>query len=97
MLLGALSLAACASYDQAQTESTITNDLSKQVEQLTGTTIKSASCPKEIDLEKGAKFECTATLKTGKELQVDGVVENDSGDYRVDIAPEEIRGAVGSG
>ena len=94
-LLASLALAACASYDQAETEKTILSDLSKQTQELTGSKIKSASCPAELDVKKGATFECTATLSNGKELQVDGKVENDAGDYTVEIAPEELRGAFG--
>ena len=89
-------LAACASYDQAQTESTIIDDLSPQVEDVTGTTIKSADCPEDVDIEKGAQFECTATLKNGTKVKVEGAVVNDAGDLEVDISPEALSKAAGT-
>ncbi len=96
MLASSLLLAACASYDQAQTESTIVDDLSPQVEEVTGTTIKSADCPEEVDIENGAEFVCTATLKNGTEVKVDGAVVNDAGDLEVDISPAALGKAAGT-
>jgi hypothetical protein len=96
LLASSLLLAACASYDQAQTESTIVDDLSPQVEDVTGTTIKSADCPEEVDIENGAEFECTAKLKNGVEVRVDGAVVNDAGDLEVDISPEALGEAAGA-
>ncbi len=91
-----LAIAACASYDKAQTESTIIDDLSPQVEEVTGASIKSAECPDEVEIEKGTKFDCTATLKDGTEVQVQGAVVNDAGDLQVDITPKALGKAVGA-
>jgi len=96
MLASALVMAACASYDQAQTESTIVDDLSPQVEEVTGTTIKSAKCPEEVEISKGTKFDCTAILKDGTKVKVDGAVVNEAGDLEVDIGPEELGRAAGA-
>jgi hypothetical protein len=94
--MSALMLAACASYDQAQTESTIVDDLSPQVEDVTGATIKSANCPEDVDIVKGTEFECTAMLKNGSEVRVDGAVVNDAGDLEVDISPEALGKVAGT-
>lgn len=96
VLASALAIAACASYDKAQTESTIVDDLSPQIEEVTGTSIKSAQCPEEVEIEKGTRFDCTATLKDGNEVQVEGAVVNDAGDLQVDITPEALGEAVGA-
>jgi hypothetical protein len=95
VLASMLAIAACASYDKAQTESTIVDDLSPQVEKVTGTSIKSAQCPEEVEVEKGTRFDCTATLKDGNKVQVEGAVVNDAGDLQVDITPEALGEAVG--
>ncbi|HEX6116668.1 MAG TPA: DUF4333 domain-containing protein [Solirubrobacterales bacterium] len=92
----ALAIAACASYDRDQTESTIIDDLSPQVEEVTGTSIKSATCPEEVDIEKGTKFACTATLKSGTKVKVIGAVVNDDGEIQVDITPEALGKAAGT-
>ncbi len=74
-----LFAAGCTSYDRADAESTIVNDLSKRVEKFTGSPIESASCPEEVELEAGARFECTATLGDGSEIKIDGAVRDDGG------------------
>jgi hypothetical protein len=91
-----LALTACASYDKGQTEATIVDDLSPQVEDVTGTSIKSAECPDEVEIEKGTKFDCTATLKTGTKVKVIGSVVSDSGEIQVDITPEALGKAAGT-
>lgn len=91
-----LVLTACASYDQAQTETTIVDDLSPQVEAVTGTTIKSAKCPEEVKIANGTEFDCTAVLKDGTKVKVDGAVVNDAGDLEVDITPEALGKAAGT-
>jgi hypothetical protein len=96
-LLISVAFGACASYDRAQVESTILDDVSKQVEGLTGSKIKTATCPEDVKPEKGTEFECEATLKSGKNLTIPYVFANDSGDYKLDVSPEQLRGAVGSG
>jgi hypothetical protein len=96
LLVGSLALAACASYDRAQTESTIVDDLSPQVEDVTGTTIKSADCPEDVEISNGTEFQCTATLKNGTEVEVDGAVVNDAGDLKVDISPEALGEVAGT-
>ena len=95
-LASTLALAACASYDKAQTESTIVDDLSPQVEAVTGTSIKSARCPDEVEISNGAKFDCTATLENGTKVTVDGAVVNDAGDLKVDISPQALGKAAGT-
>jgi hypothetical protein len=96
-LILALALASCASYDKAQVESTILDDVSKQVEGLTGSKIKSATCPDDVKPEKGTEFECEAKLSSGKKLTIPYVFANDNGDYRLDVSPEQLRGTIGSG
>ena len=91
-----LALTACATYDRAQTEDTIVNDLSPQVEDVAGTSIKSAECPEEVEVEKGNTFDCTATLKTGDTVKVVGSVVNDAGEIQVDITPEALGKAAGT-
>jgi major membrane immunogen (membrane-anchored lipoprotein) len=95
-LVSALVLTACASYDKDQTESTIVDDLSPQVEEVAGTSIRSADCPDEVDIEKGTRFDCTATLKTGTKVKVLGSVVNDAGEIQVDITPEALGKAAGT-
>jgi hypothetical protein len=90
-----LAIAGCATYDRAQTEGTIVEDLSPQVEDVTGHSIKSADCPNDVKIESGTEFTCTATLKDGIEVKVDGSVD-DAGDLQVDISPEALGEAVGA-
>ena len=92
----ALVVAACASYDKAQIENTIVDDLSPQVEEVTGTSIKSAECPDEVEIEKGTEFDCTATLKSGTKVRVLGAVVNDAGEIQVDITPRALGKAAGT-
>jgi hypothetical protein len=96
ILLSALALAACASYDKGETEKTIVDDLSPQVEEVTGTTIRSAECPDEVDIEKGTRFDCTATLKSGTKVKVLGSVVSDAGEIQVDITPQALGKAAGT-
>jgi hypothetical protein len=96
-LASVLVLTACASYDQAKTEDTIVKDLSPQVEQVTGTSIKSAKCPDEVEISNGTEFDCTATLKDGTKVPVQGAVVNDAGDLEVDISAQALGKAAGTG
>ena len=89
-------ISACATYDQGQTENTIVDDLSPQVEEVTGTSIKSAQCPEEVEIEKGTKFDCTATLNDGTKVKVTGAVVNDDGEIQVDISTSALGKAAGA-
>ena len=91
-----IALAACATYDKDQTEDTIIKDLSPQVEDVTGTTIKSAECPDDVEIEKGTTFDCSATLKNGTKVKVTGSVVNDAGEIQVDISPRALGKAAGT-
>lgn len=92
--LALILFAGCASYDRASTENTIVEDLSPQVKELTGAAIKSARCPAEVKIEDGYRFDCTATLKNGDEVTVDGRVAGE--DVRVEIAPEVLLEVAGA-
>jgi hypothetical protein len=96
VIASTLVVAGCASYDRGATEDTIVNDLSPQVEEVAGTTIKSAKCPDEVEIEKGTKFDCTATLKSGTKVKVLGAVVNDAGEIEVDITPAALGKAAGT-
>jgi len=91
-----LVLTACATYDKGQTEDTIVEDLSPQVEEVTGMTIRSADCPDDVEIETGTEFDCTATLKSGSTVKVVGAVVSDGGEIQVDITPEELGKAAGT-
>ena len=92
--LAALALAACASYDSGQAESSIVDELSSQVEQAVGSPITEASCPDDVELEAGTTFECTATLENGEELTVNAEFTDSDGNATFNITPEELGGAI---
>jgi hypothetical protein len=91
-----LAIAACASYDKAQTESTIVDDLSPQVKDVNAPPIESAECPDEVEIEEGAEFNCTALLKDGTEVEVVGAVIDDAGNIQVDISDEALGELAGA-
>jgi hypothetical protein len=94
--LASLALGACGGYDKGEAESTITEDLSGQVEGITNSPISSASCPDDVELEAGTTFECTATLENGEELTVDAEIVDDDGNAEFNVSPEELNSAAGS-
>ncbi len=95
--LAAVAIAACGGgYDQGEAESQIVEKLSSQVDQAVGSPISSASCPSDVELEAGTKFDCTATLENGDELTVNSEITDDEGNATFNISPEELSSASGS-
>lgn len=90
----ALAIAGCGSYDRGQAESTIVEDLSSQVKEVTGSPIESASCPENVELEAGTTFDCVATLKDGDELTVSAEIVDDEGNAQFNVSPEELGKAI---
>lgn len=95
-VLAALTMAAagCGNYDQAETETKIVDGLSPTVKEVTGSKIKSADCPSEVPLDDGAKFDCTAKLDDGTEIQVEGQVKG--GTVKVNVSPDVLLEATGT-
>jgi hypothetical protein len=44
-----------------------------------GVSVKSVSCPDDVDVEKGARFDCTAVRPDGKRVVVGVTLTNDKG------------------
>ena len=89
-----VAAAGCGNYDRAETEAKIVDGLSPTVKEVTGSKVKSADCPSEVPLDEGAKFECTATLDDGTEIQVDGQVKG--GSVKVNVSPDVLLEATGA-
>jgi hypothetical protein len=90
----AVAVAGCGNYDRAETETKIVDGLSPTVKEVTGSKIKSASCPAEVGLEDGTTFDCTAKLDDGTEIEVNGEVKG--GSVRVNVSPETLLEATGT-
>jgi len=75
----AVALAGCGStqLDDQDLEETLPHDLKPVVSE----PIVSASCPSGIDVEKGVKFSCEITLKSGKKETVHLRLTDDKADY----------------
>ena len=92
----ALGLAACAkTLTSDSVEDGIVTNLSGQVESQAGSPLASATCPDDIEAKAGTTFTCSATLESGEEVEVEGEVVNDDGEFNVTISPEELQSARG--
>jgi hypothetical protein len=75
----ALALPGCGStqLDNQDLEETLPHDLKPVVSE----PIVAASCPSGIDVEKGVKFSCVITLKSGTKETVHLRLTDDKADY----------------
>jgi uncharacterized protein DUF4333 len=84
----ALSIAACGEtvIDAAKTEDAIEHNLEKS----SGLTITSVDCPSDVEVKKGATFECVVTEAGGKEETATLKILNEDADVSlVDLSPNK--------
>jgi hypothetical protein len=84
----ALSVAACGEtvIDAAKTEDAIEHNLEKA----SGLTVTSVDCPSDVEVKKGATFECAVTEPGGKEETATLKILNEDADVSlVDLSPNK--------
>lgn len=62
------------------------NEISTEIQQQTGVTVDSVSCPEGIDAKQGTTFDCTATAG-GDSVTVNVDVTDDDGNVHWKLAP----------
>ena len=83
-----LALAGCGEtvIDSAKTEGAIEHDLEKSV----GLKIASVDCPSDVEVKKGAKFQCVVTEVGGKKQTATLKILNEEADVSlVDLSPNK--------
>jgi Domain of unknown function (DUF4333) len=78
------ALAACGSTTVVDNEK-LQTDLANQTAKASGASPSDfdVSCPGDVEVKKGATFECTVTgTKTGKTFKYDITLTNDQADYK---------------
>lgn len=65
--------------DSAKTEAAIEENLQKSL----GKQVSSVDCPSDVEVKAGASFDCTVTLKGGKEETASLKIINDEADVEV--------------
>ena len=86
VLLSALLAVGCNEtvVDDAKTEDLI----EQNVERTAGTKVESVDCPSGVDVERGARFECTVSLVGGEEKTARMKVLNEDADLELaDLQP----------
>jgi hypothetical protein len=84
----ALSVAACGEtvIDSAKTEDAIEHNLEKAE----GLTITSVDCPSDVEVKKGATFECVVMEAGGKEETATLKILNEDADVSlIDLSPDK--------
>lgn len=81
LAVAAVSAAGCGEtvLDSQKLEETLPHDLRSSVSE----PVKSASCPSDIEVEKGKVFSCVVTLKSGEEEIAELKFLNDEADYGI--------------
>jgi hypothetical protein len=81
LALPAVALAGCAAdqVDPAKTEIAVRFD----VEEKTGTPIRSVSCPSGVEVIAGARFTCTVTAKDGTEALAEIEILSEAADLKI--------------
>jgi len=81
----ALLVAGCTNVlDEAKAESTIRDDLAKQL----GASVASVDCPADRAVKAGDVFECTAKTQDGQDLAVQVTQEDDQGNIEWELTTE---------
>lgn len=62
-------------------------EIQKGIKEQTKTEVKSVSCPKQIKVDKGKKFECTAEAEDGTKATVTVTQEDDKGNVKWNLEP----------
>lgn len=78
----ALAVAACTkTLDTGGLE----DQLKKQIEQQTPTTITSVDCPADVEVKKGGTFECTAVEESGATFTIKVTQTDDQGNVEWEV------------
>ena len=62
--------------------------LKSQLGKDAGVQPKSVSCPDDIKVEKGKKFDCTLTAPNGDQVKVNVTLTNDDGGFSAVVPPQ---------
>lgn len=84
-LLVALPLAACG--DKTLNTSDLESKLKDQLGKSAGVQPRSVSCPDDIKVEKGKKFNCTLVAPNGDNVTVNVTLTNDKGGFQAVVPP----------
>jgi hypothetical protein len=87
-LVPVLAVAGCGEtvIDATKTEDAIEHDLEKSV----GLKIASVSCPSDVEVKKGTKFQCVVTETGGKKQTATLKILNEDADVSlVDLSPNK--------
>jgi hypothetical protein len=83
-LLLLIPLAGCAkTLDSGDLEKELKTQLGKDA----GATPKSVSCPDNIEVKKGKKFDCTLIAPNGDKVTVNVTLTNDNGGFTATVPP----------
>ena len=65
------------------------NELKTQLGKDAGAQPKSVTCPKDIEVKKGKKFDCTLVAPNGDKVTVNVTLTNDKGGFTASVAPNQ--------